>query len=55
VAVHNDYDGDGKCDIAICRGSASGMWNIKKSTNGTTRPEYRGATADITVPASFRR
>ncbi len=40
-SVQNDYDGDGKVDIAGWR-SSDGRWQIKKSTTGLTRTEFWG-------------
>ena len=50
--VHNDYDLDGKTDIAVW---TAGWWYIKRSSNGTTRTEQWGTTGDIPVPAFYRR
>jgi len=54
--VQNDYDGDGKTDLATFTSlSNDSVWTIKRSSNGTTRTEYWGATGDIPVPAFYRR
>ena len=34
-AVPEDYDGDGKTDLAVYH-EPSGLWFIKRSSNGTT-------------------
>jgi len=58
VPVHNDYDLDGKTDLAVWKATACGIdavWTIKRSSNGTTRTEYWGCPNDIPVPAFYRR
>lgn len=53
--VQNDYDGDGKVDIAVWRNS-NGNWYIRKSGSGNAlRQEAWGAAGDIPVPAYYRR
>lgn len=53
IPVHNDYDGDGKVDIAVWR--SDGHWYILKSSNGSAREEIWGTSGDIPVPAFYRR
>ncbi|MEP6849434.1 MAG: hypothetical protein ABI999_11305, partial [Acidobacteriota bacterium] len=59
--VQNDYDGDGKVDIAVWRPTDSptgtlGHWYIRKSgSSGALRDENWGTTGDIPVPANYRR
>jgi hypothetical protein len=56
VPVQNDYDGDGKTDLATwTEQSIDSPWTIRRSSNGTTRTEYWGTTGDIPVPAFYRR
>jgi hypothetical protein len=52
-AVHNDYDADGKVDVAIWR--SDGNWYIRKSSDGQTRNDQWGQSGDIPVPAFYRR
>src|SRR5207244_2132319 len=42
VPVVNDYDGDGKVDLAVWRG-ANGTWYIQNSSNGAARTQAWGA------------
>lgn len=54
--VQNDYDGDAKTDLAtFTPHPTASIWNIKRSSNGTTRTEYWGNATDIPVPAYYRR
>ena len=55
VPVPNDYDGDGKCDIAVWRPGTFSVWYIVNSSTGTVRTEVWGTTGDIPVPAYYRR
>ena len=54
LAVQNDYDADGRCDIAVWRPS-NGTWYILNSSNGNYRIVQWGTNGDIPVPALFRR
>lgn len=51
-AVANDYDGDGKVDIAVWR-NTNGVWYIRKSSDLSTRTTQWGANSDIPVPAFY--
>lgn len=53
--VQNDYDLDGKTDLAVWNNASSAVWTIRRSSNGTTRTETFGTTGDIPVPAFYRR
>ncbi|MGH9949651.1 MAG: FG-GAP repeat domain-containing protein, partial [Pyrinomonadaceae bacterium] len=55
VPVQNDYDGDGKTDLATWRNSG-GNWFIRQSgSNNSLRQVQWGIPADIPVPAFYRR
>ncbi len=56
-AVHNDYDADGKTDLAVWTNSGTyeGRWHIKDSADASTRNVYWGQAGDTPVPAFFRR
>ncbi len=47
----NDFDGDGRADLAIWRPS-EGNWWIAKSTGGTTTRQW-GVNGDVPVPGDY--
>jgi uncharacterized repeat protein (TIGR01451 family) len=47
-----DFDADGKADLAIWR-SATGVWLINNSANGSTSSLLWGVSTDVLVPADF--
>ncbi len=51
-SVFNDFDGDGKTDIAVYRAN-EGRWYIKQSSNGQMRVEQWGLAKDLLTPADF--
>jgi hypothetical protein len=52
---HTIYDGDGKVDIASWR-DGNGDWYIRQSASGNSlRQVHWGMSADIPVPANYRR
>jgi hypothetical protein len=53
--VPNDYDGDGKVDLAVWRPGSQAWWYIINSHDGSIRSEAWGTTGDIPVPAYYRR
>lgn len=54
IAIHNDYDGDGRVDIAAWS-PHDGKWHILQSSTGTERVEQWGMNGDIPLPALYRR
>ena len=56
--MQNDYDGDGKVDIAVWR-DGNGDWYIRQSSRIGQSDELRqvhwGQSGDIPVPAFYRR
>jgi|GEM_PF-2034465 len=51
-SVFNDFDGDGKTDIAVFRAD-EGRWYIKQSSDGKMRVEQWGLEKDLLTPADF--
>lgn len=47
-----DFDGDGKTDVSVFRGS-SGDWYFINSSDGAFRAQHWGASGDLSVPADF--
>ncbi len=55
VPVQNDYDGDGKVDLATWRDS-NGRWYIRQSASANSLRQVQwGVSGDIPVPAYYRR
>ena len=53
VAVpRDDYDGDGKADVAVFTPS-TGTWSIRESSTGSTRTATLGAAGDRPVPGDY--
>ena len=53
--VPNDYDGDGKVDLATWRDS-NGNWYVRQSASGNSLRQVQwGMSGDIPVPAFDRR
>lgn len=50
--VANDYDGDGRTDAAIFRPS-SGVWYVRKSSDGQLSANAFGLSNDTLVPADY--
>jgi Tol biopolymer transport system component len=51
-AVAGDYDGDGRTDAAIFRPS-SGIWYVRKSSDGQMMANAFGLAGDTLVPADY--
>jgi hypothetical protein len=49
---NNDFDGDGRGDIAVIRPSTM-TWHIFRSTRGAMTPFAFGAPGDIPIPADY--
>jgi hypothetical protein len=52
IAVHGDYDGDNREDIAVFR-PADGNWYFHLSGNGQFSGVHFGQNGDIPVPADY--
>jgi hypothetical protein len=57
LPVQNDYDGDGKVDYAVWTdsGTNEARWHIRNSSDSSTRNQTWGQSADVPVPALWRR
>jgi len=52
IAVHADYDGDQKDDVAVWRPS-TGEWFILRSSDGGYTQATWGAAGDVPVPGDY--